>query len=455
MRRACAAMVLVSLGSVSTLADHTVDRDARLVAAQGVGADAIDTLRPAALSENGRLIAFVSRHRESPQRNSRQNVYVLDRSTGLITQESIGSDGTHPDGDSQSPSLSSDGSALAFETIASNLQSADGRVGQRKVIVRNRRNGVLRSPRGVYGERPDGDTGEPVVSADGHFLAFTSDASNLVPGPDANGGQTDIFLWRLEDGSITRVSVDTRGRQPPVGASHSPSVSRDGELVAFVSTARLAPEDANDVTDVYLRDVGRGATVLVSRGVGGRPSDGASHSPALSSDGRYVAFVSGASNLAPRDRNQESDVYISDVARGSTTLLTVTSEGEAANAASRRPAIAADGRYVVYQSVASNLGSGPGCPHPASDKNLLPDVYLFDLLTRCVTRISGSPAGEWWTPGVAPAIDGAGTVVVFSSTEPIDENDPTTDFDLFLFLRASSETPTVSDRGSRASRCCR
>jgi hypothetical protein len=103
---------------------------------------------------------------------------------------------------------------------------------------------------------------------------------------------------------------------------------------------------------------------------------------------------------------------------------------------------------VVYQSVASNLGSGPGCPHPASDKNLLPDVYLFDRLTRCVTRISGSPAGEWWTPSVAPAIDGAGTVVVFSSTQPIDESDPSTDFDLFLFLRASSETPTVSDRGS-------
>ena len=209
------------------------------------------------------------------------------------------------------------------------------------------------------------------------------------------------------------------------------------------------------MADVYLRDVGRGITSLVSRGVGGRPSDGPSHSPALSSDGRYIAFVSGAGNLVPHDRNRETDVFIYDVARGSTTLLTVTSEGDAANAASRRPAISADGRCVVYQSVASNLGSGPGCPRPASDKNLLQDVYLFDRITRCVTRISGSPGREWWTPSVAPAIDGAGTLVVFSSTQPIDENDPSTDFDLFLFLRASSETPTVSDRGSRASRCCR
>jgi Tol biopolymer transport system component len=455
MKRACSAVVLAVLASGSMLADQSGPRDVRLVAAQRVRADAIDTLRPAALSENGRLIAFVSRHHESSQRNCCQNVYVLDRSTGLITQESIGSDGTPADGDSQAPSLSSDGRIIAFETIASNLQRADRRDGTRHVIVRNRWNGVLRAPQGLYGKRPNGDTGEPVVSADGLVLVFTSDASNLVPEPDANGGQTDVFLWRLDNATITRVSVDSSGRQPTVGASHSPSVSRDGELVAFVSTARLAPEDANDVADVYVRDVGRGVTSLVSRGVGGRPSDGPSYSPALSSDGRYVAFVSSAGNLVPHDRNQESDVFIYDVASGSTTLLTVTSEGEAANAASRRPAISADGRYVVYQSVASNLGSGRGCPHSASDENLLPDVYLVDRLTRCVTRISGSSAEEWWTPSVAPAIDGAGTLVVFSSTHPIDENDPSTDFDLFLFLRASGETSTVSDRGSRASRCCR
>ena len=305
------------------------------------------------------------------------------------------------------------------------------------------------------GEQPNGDTGEAVVSADGLVVAFTSDARNLVPGPDANGGQTDIFLWRLDDSTMTRVTVDNSGRQPTVGAGHSPSVSRDGELVAFVSLARLAPEDANDVADVYLRDVGRGITSLVSRGGGGRPSDGPSHSPALSADGRYVAFVSGASNLVPHDRNRENDVFIYDVARGSTTLLTVTSTGDAANAASRRPAISADGRYVVFQSMASNLGSGHGCPRPASDKNLLQDVYLIDRITSCVTRISGSPTREWWTPSVAPAIDGAGNLVVFSSTQPIDENDPSTDVDLFLFFRASSETPTVSDRGFPASRCCR
>ena len=122
MIRAC-AMVLASLTGGSMLADQTATRDVRLVAAQRIPADAIDTLRPASLSENGRTIAFVSRHRGSSPRTCCQNVYVLDRSTGLITQESIGSDGTDADGDSQAPSLSSDGQVIAFETIASNLQS--------------------------------------------------------------------------------------------------------------------------------------------------------------------------------------------------------------------------------------------------------------------------------------------------------------------------------------------
>jgi Tol biopolymer transport system component len=455
MKRACSAVVLAVLAGGSMLADQSGARDVRLVAAQRVHADAIDTLKPAALSEDGRLIAFVSRHRESSHRSCCQNVYVLDRSTGLITQESISTDGAPPDGDSQAPSLSADGQVTAFETIASNLQSRQTRVAQRHVVVRNRLNGALRSPQGAYGKQSNGDTGEPVVSADGLVLVFTSDASNLVPEPDANGGQTDVFLWHLDDSTISRVSVDSSGQQRPIGASHSPSVSRDGALVAFVSTARLAPEDANNVTDVYLRDVRRGITSLISRGAGGRPADGPSHSPVLSPDGRYVAFASGADNLAPGDHNQENDVYLYEPGAGAMTLVSATSRGTAANATSGRPAISADGRYVAYQSMASNLGSGAGCPHPVSDTNLLPDVYLFDRMTRCVTRISGSPGREWWTPSVAPAIDGAGTLVVFSSTQPIDENDPSTDFDLFLFLRASSETPTVSDRGSRASRCSR
>jgi Tol biopolymer transport system component len=149
------------------------------------------------------------------------------------------------------------------------------------------------------------------VSENGLTVVFTSNATNLAPAADANGGESDVYLWRLDDSTIIRISVDSLDVQAPMGASHSPSVSSDGELIAFTSTARLAREDTNDVNDVYLRDVGRGLTTLVSRGIGKRPSDGANYSPALSADRRYVVFVSTATNLALHDRNQDS-TYIYD-----------------------------------------------------------------------------------------------------------------------------------------------
>ena len=103
------------------------------------------------------------------------------------------------------------------------------------------------------GAPPDGGAGEPAVSGDGRVVVFTSDATNLVSEPDANGRQPDIYAWQLETGRITRISVDSHGAQPSAGSSHSPRVSRDGAVVAFVSTARLASADTNTVADVYVR----------------------------------------------------------------------------------------------------------------------------------------------------------------------------------------------------------
>ncbi len=106
------------------------------------------------------------------------------------------------------------------------------------------------------------------MSADGGVVVFSSEATNLVSEPDANGRRPDIYAWHLASATITRISVDTRGAQPSVGSSHSPRVSRDGSVVAFASTARLAPADTNGVADVYVRYVRDAITVLVSGGVG-------------------------------------------------------------------------------------------------------------------------------------------------------------------------------------------
>lgn len=418
----------------------------KLVATQRIRAVIADIPGRASLSHDGRLIAYVARGPRSVQRQCCQNVYVLDTSTGRVTQESVGIGGTAPSGDSQAPTLSSDGQVIAFETVASNLLSTNGPSAQLRIVVRDRKSGRTSTPPSAGSEYLDGVAFQPVVSGDGLSVFFTSDASNLTTGWDANGRQTDIYSWRLEGSVIAVVSVDTNNVQPSSGASHSPAVSRDGALVAFVSTARLVPEDTNSIADVYLRDVHRSTTVLISRGLDGQPADGASHSPALSADGRYVAFTSRAANLGARDRNHENDVYLHEVANGTTTLVSATFRGEAANAQSRGPAVSADGRYIVFQSVASNLGGVWGCAVSGSDTNLLPDVYLLDRTTRCISRISGSSTRYWWTPSIAPAIDGSGTHIVFSSTQPLNDDDLTTDFDLFGVVLPS----TGADTGSRA-----
>ena len=439
---ACVLAELVAASIEGTAHPMSLD-EARLLSTQGIADRRAGALMPAALSHDGRLIAFVAQDRSVSGPICCQHVYTLDRSTGLTTLETFSPDGSRANGDSESPSLSSDGQILAFETFASNLVSGEMPLVPSRVVVRDRRSGRLQAPAGPLRETPNGYSAESVVAGSGIAVAFTSAATNLVAEPDRNGSQTDIYLWQLDNGTITRVSVDSSGVQPSSGISYSPTLSSDGKRVAFVSTARLAPEDTNDVPDVYVRDLQCGVTSLVRAATGTTSSNAPSYRPQLSADGRYVAFVSKSHDFAPRDRNDDSDVFVYEVATRSVTLVSATAAGDTANAWSSRPAISADGRYVIFQSVASNLRTSRGCPPRARDENLLPDVYLLDRTTGCVTRISGSPAREWWTPSVAPAISGSGKVVAFSSSQPINEDDVTTDFDLFVYIRTESRTAPV------------
>lgn len=200
-----------------------------MVASQGIRESAIDTLTPAALDRDGRLIAFVGRNASGSPHGCCQNVYILDRSTGAISQESVGPDGAQPDGDSNARSLSSDGKILAFETLASTFTGR--RRGRQSVVVRNRRDRVWHTPANVERSGPNGETREPAISGNGAFVVFTSDATDLTHGPDLNGTRLDVYRWRLDDSTIVRVSVDSRGVQSPAGASHGPSVNDDGALI--------------------------------------------------------------------------------------------------------------------------------------------------------------------------------------------------------------------------------
>src|SRR3990172_651309 len=192
-------------------------------------------------------------------------------------------------------------------------------------------------------------TGTPAISADGGFVAFHSAASILVPG-DANG-KLDVFVHDRATGTKERVSVDSAGAEGN-DSSWVPAISGDGRFVAFESWATnlvLGDGDTYSFRDVFLRDRLSGATERVSVSIEGDEPNAESLGPAISADGRFVAFSSSASNLVPGDFGYP-DIFVRDRQTGVTTMVSVDSAGNKAGGHSYSPAISADGRFVTFSS---------------------------------------------------------------------------------------------------------
>jgi hypothetical protein len=161
--------------------------------------------------------------------------------------------------------------------------------------------------------------------------------------------------------------------------------------------------------------------------------------------GRLVAFVSQATNLVPRDTNRAADVYLHDVDTGQTTLVSRSARGGSATGSSRLPALSADGRFVAFVSDAADLACVGRCPSRLLDLNLVADVYVFDTLRHALARVSGARArSPWWEVSTGPSLDAAGRVIAFSSRHPIDPSDVTHDFDLFVEEMPLVREPTPS-----------
>jgi Tol biopolymer transport system component len=395
------------------------------------------------VSGDGRFVAFASYARLTPaDTNTSSDIYVLDRLSGGVTFESPSESATFV-GDSAHPRLSADGRYLVFESGVD-------------VVLRDRaQDTATRISRNRSGTLANGRSRHPAISDDGRFVVFQSSATDLTEGPDDNGGAEDVYLIETATRAIRRVSVDGYGRQRAQGASMAPDVSGDGRYVAFTSTADLrlhtaatslpAPPkgcvaaECVPVTHVYVRDTQLGLTTLVSVDGSSNSLRAASWDASISSDGRYVAFTSQATNLAQRDRNHTCDVFVRDVRAGTTLLVSGTAEGGTANGSSSKPAISRDGRFVAFQSEASDLVCLRRCPPSVEDINLLSDVFLFDRNTRRVSWISEGPSGGWIEESHTPRLDARGHIVAFASRHPIDAQDVRHDFD--LFIRVSDQSP--------------
>lgn len=308
-----------------------------------------------ALSSDGRFVAFSSAATNlvPGETNFGMDVFVHDRQTTHTTRISRSDGGSQAVEPSYQPSLSADGRYVAFSSEAENLVPGDTN-GRSDVFVRDRLAGTTRRVSvGSAGEQGDDMSWRPRISADGLVVAFESRATTLVPG-DSNG-MMDVFVHEPATGTTTRVTVADDEAQGNA-ESYISSISGDGSLVAFASgSTNLVPGDANGVFDVFLRDWKGGTTSRVSVAAGGGDPDGESAMPSISSDGRFVAFASEATNLGPADGNGLMDAFVYDRQTGLTERVSIGSVLAEANGLSMYPNLSSDGRVVSFASKASNL----------------------------------------------------------------------------------------------------
>jgi Tol biopolymer transport system component len=360
------------------------------------------------ISADGRLVAFQSSASNlfTPDTNGETDIFVHNRDAGRTTVVSLGP-GRPADSFSFSPSISPGGRFVAFFSFATDLVAGDTNDAY-DVFVNDRQTlATVRASVGPGGLEADNDSRDPAISGGGRFVAFASDAANLVAG-DTNG-VLDIFLRDLQVATTTRVSVGPGGVE---GDGHSvrPSISPNARFVAFASNAaNLVAGDTNGFQDIFVRDLQVGTTTRVSIGPGGRQANGDSYAPSISADGRIVAFTSGATNLVRGDTNRALDIFVRDRKAGTTTRVNVAPNGQEANDFSSDSPISANGRFVAFQSRASNLVPG--------DTNATTDIFVRDRQAGVTTRVSVGPGGTQSDSGSSsPSISADGRSAAFVSS---------------------------------------
>jgi Tol biopolymer transport system component len=360
---------------------------------------------------------------------------------------SVSSTGELANGSSWNSAISADGRYVAFDSWSSNLVPDDTNA-KPDVFVRDRLLGTTERVSVSSSEaQADGNSAFAAISADGRYVAFVSEATNLVPDDtNAQPGQpwtgTDVFVRDRLDGTTERASLTSAGQQSMTYGIENVAISPDGTSVAFSTGAEdLVPGDTNIVQDVFLRDLEAGTTERVSISDGEAQGNYLSSGMSLSADGRYVAFASYAGNLVAGDTNGWWDVFVRDRQLGTTVRVSVGtgSPGAQGNQTSGAPSISADGRYVAFASSASNLVSG--------DTNGLGDVFVRDTQLNTTERVSVTGAEAQATGGHSgvPAISSTGQFVGFySDATNLVTGDTNAKRDIFLRDRTAGTTERVS-----------
>lgn len=349
----------------------------------GVEADRVS--EDSSISGDGRYVAFESDATNllgvGVDTNNQCDIFVYDRTLNTIERVSVDAGGAQANDRSRDPSISSDGTYVAFESEASNLIT--GGTTTWSVYVKNRLTGAISlASADAAGTEGNGSSYDPSISSDGNYVAFESDATNLIAG-DGNGVR-DVFVKRIDTGAIWLASADAADTQGNA-LSDDPAISPDGLYVAFESDATNWASGGTTAGQVYLKNIATGAIWLVSADAAGDQGTAGSDDVSVSLNGEYVAFESDATNLIAGDTNNDADCFVKTIASGAIERVSTDATGAQANDASREPKISSDGNYVAFRSYADDLVAG--------DNDIACDIFVKDRNTGKIDRLSVDNSG--------------------------------------------------------------
>ena len=433
--------------------------------------------RPASLSKDGRFFLFESDAQNLVDGVSDHNhaidIFLFDRVTGetVLVSQSSGPDSTTANGYSWSPSMSADGRFVAFTSNASDLVPGQaGTDGLENIYLWDRINRTTELVSHEPGSRvgnPDGPSSAPRVSADGRFVTYQSEATDLVEGVVDRNFSPDVFVYNRRSGENVLVSRSASSLgETAISDSVDPTISADGRFIAFRSEARnLVPgqidSDAIDHWDFFLWERTTGRNVLVSHTAGNPLRTGNGQSlgrPLLSANGEIVAFTSTSKNLVPRQSGTGQNLFVWQRATRAITLVThaPSSPTQGAGDFSFPAGISADGGQVLYNSTGRNLVPGQK-DHPSQPTS---DAFLWSRQSNQSRLLSGrggsaSRTGNGGSSAGGFSADASWVVIASDATDLVPATDINGNSDVFLWSRGTGRLTLLSHAAGSSSATAR